>query len=552
MRLSRKMTLRFISYFAVFYILLVIVMMSLLAYAFYKNEKSSIYANLLIMDKMDLEYDVKQEDGKYVLSDKLINSAKRSGGVIHLFDENGQLLASSGKDAKSYSMQRMVDMTKDEQAHIWQFEKDQYLVFEQQNVAATILEIISKEGIQHISNKTKLQIKEAEAIVERYTADGERQQIIFGEKTKEMDPIKILMGSRNFAETRELVASEKLRDGSLLVVRTKNAFYNPSEPFYYNAIKYFLIGTGIFHIILLVIIVIFSAFIGNRFGRPLLYFLKRIEKLAIQDYTQVNDRKLKRKGSDRLKRKYKIFEEVNQSLSQLSTTLAENERKIQQTEKWREDWITGLSHDLKTPLSSIYGYSKMLSSTDYEWSQEDVRKFAGTMQEKAEYMDALIKDLTYTYQLKNNAVVIHKEDVNLNAFLNDYVKNTTSENVKMEQMSSETQILADPILLKRILDNLVGNAVEHTSEGTLIHLELTELGGKVLLRIRDEGQGIPKEELDNLFNRYYRGTNTTSEASGTGLGMAITKQLVEAMDGQIIVGSDSLGTVVTIVFPKIF
>lgn len=91
---------------------------------------------------------------------------------------------------------------------------------------------------------------------------------------------------------------------------------------------------------------------------------------------------------------------MDQSLTQLSTKLADNECKIQQSEKLREEWITGLSHDLKTPLSSIYGYSKMLSSKDYEWSQDDVRKFAVTMQEKAEYMDVLIEDLTYTYQLK--------------------------------------------------------------------------------------------------------------------------------------------------------
>lgn len=139
----------------------------------------------------------------------------------------------------------------------------------------------------------------------------------------------------------------------------------------------------------------------------------------------------------------------------------------------------------------------------------------------------------------------------MNAFINTYVKNSASENVKMEQMNSEIHILADSILLKRILDNIVGNAEKHTSEGTSIYLQITELANNVQLQIRDEGQGIPKEELDNLFNRYYRGTNTTSEASGTGLGLAITKQLVEAMDGEITVQSNSSGTVVIVVFPKL-
>ncbi|MGF9979588.1 HAMP domain-containing sensor histidine kinase [Viridibacillus arvi] len=551
MRLSSKMTLRFISYFAVFYIILLLSVMSLIFYAVYENEKASSYVNLMTMDKMDVEMDIEEKNGSFKLTQKLINSAEKSGGVIHLLDENGQLLASSEKQARSYTMKELAKIEKHEEGHIWRIKNDQYLVFIQNNTAENLLEVISEQGIQHISSTIKQHLSKSDAIVEQYSANGQRQKILFGKETKELEPIKILMGSGNLTETKELVASEILKDGSLLVVRMKNPHYNPSEPIFMNGLKKALIVIAIFHVYLLILIVIFSAFIGNRFGRPVLHFLKRIEKLAGQDFGFVNDHKLRRKRNGRFKRKYRIFDEVDQSLTQLSTKLADNECKIQQSEKLREEWITGLSHDLKTPLSSIYGYSKMLSSKDYEWSQEDVRKFAVTMQEKAEYMDALIEDLTYTYQLRNNAIVISREEVNLNAFINEYVKNTTSENVKMEQMNSEIHILADSILLKRILDNIVGNAEKHTSEGTSIYLQITELDNKVQFQIRDEGQGIPKDELDNLFNRYYRGTNTTSEASGTGLGLAITKQLVEAMDGEISVQSNSSGTVVIVVFPKL-
>lgn len=525
--------------------------MSLIFYAVYENETASSYVNLMTMDKMDVEMDIEEKNGSYKLTQKLINSAEKSGGVIHLLDENGQLLASSEKQAKSYTMKELAEIEKHEEGHIWRIKNDQYLVFIQNNTAENLLDVISEQGIQHISNTIRQHLSKSDAIVEQYSANGQRQKILFGKETKELEPIKILMGSGNLTETKELVASEILKDGSLLVVRMKNPHYNPSEPIFMNGLKKALIVIAIFHVYLLILIVIFSAFIGNRFGRPVLHFLKRIEKLAGQDFGFVNDHKLRRKKNGRFKRKYRIFDEVDQSLTQLSTKLADNECKIQQSEKLREEWITGLSHDLKTPLSSIYGYSKMLSSKDYEWSQDDVRKFAVTMQEKAEYMDVLIEDLTYTYQLKNNAIVISKEEVYLNAFINTYVKNSASENVKMEQMNSEIHILADSILLKRILDNIVGNAEKHTSEGTSIYLQITELAYKVQLQIRDEGQGIPKEELDNLFNRYYRGTNTTSEASGTGLGLAITKQLVEAMDGEITVQSNSSGTVVIVVFPKL-
>ena len=110
--------------------------------------------------------------------------------------------------------------------------------------------------------------------------------------------------------------------------------------------------------------------------------------------------KIHHKKTGKLKRKFKLFQPVEESLNHLSERLNSNERQIKHAEQLREEWITGLSHDLKTPLSSIYGYSTMLASEDYEWTKDEMRIFAQTMQEKATYMDALIQDLTYTYQLK--------------------------------------------------------------------------------------------------------------------------------------------------------
>ncbi|MFJ5771056.1 sensor histidine kinase [Psychrobacillus sp. NPDC093180] len=108
----------------------------------------------------------------------------------------------------------------------------------------------------------------------------------------------------------------------------------------------------------------------------------------------------------------------------------------------------------------------------------------------------------------------------------------------------------DPKLFARVLDNLVGNAVKHTPEGTKVLLIVEQKEETVQLTIQDEGRGIPKEKLENLFNRYYRGTNTTTETSGTGLGLAIAKQLVEAHDGNIFVESNRNGTKVTITLPS--
>ncbi|MEG0381197.1 MAG: ATP-binding protein, partial [Kurthia sp.] len=115
----------------------------------------------------------------------------------------------------------------------------------------------------------------------------------------------------------------------------------------------------------------------------------------------------------------------------------------------------------------------------------------------------------------------------------------------------EAHVFFDPKLLARVLDNIVGNAIKHTPNGTKVFIEIEKKEARVYLHVRDEGNGIPAEELENLFDRYYRGTNTTSEVSGTGLGLAISKQLVEAHAGQIHVDSGDNGMIVTIVLPVV-
>ncbi|MDD1505468.1 sensor histidine kinase, partial [Lysinibacillus sp. CNPSo 3705] len=100
----------------------------------------------------------------------------------------------------------------------------------------------------------------------------------------------------------------------------------------------------------------------------------------------------------------------------------------------------------------------------------------------------------------------------------------------------------------RILDNLITNAKKYTPDGTKVNVEAQNIGQEIMLTIADQGPGIPQEELDNLFERYYRGTNTTDDTTGTGLGLAITKQLIDLHDGAISVQSGAGGTVFVLKF----
>mgnify|MGYP002733596132 FL=1 len=187
----------------------------------------------------------------------------------------------------------------------------------------------------------------------------------------------------------------------------------------------------------------------------------------------------------------------------------------------------------------------MLASKDYEWSKEEVQSFAETMEEKAQYMDALIKELTYTYQLKNKAITLTKEQINVAQLLSGQ----QSPRVKVK-VAHNTTVYADELALKRILDNLLSNSLQYTPEEKEVTVHVNETKTDTIFTIADQGTGIPQEKMDNLFERYYRGTNTTTDAEGTGLGIAITKQLIDLHNGDISVKSSKDGTVFTIRLPK--
>ena len=293
---------------------------------------------------------------------------------------------------------------------------------------------------------------------------------------------------------------------------------------------------------------ILSLLISKRFTRPIWHFLKQIQLLSTSNYTILHDAKLKTNG--KLKRPYHLYTDIDEALVTLTNTLETNERQLVQIDQMREDWIVGLSHDLKTPLSSIYGYSKMLNDPKYNWTEEKRTRFLQTIIDKSSYMEKLIKDLNLSYQLKNGGLVFQPHTVNLITFTEEFLLHTDWQSVQFSSSSQEIFAAIDELYFTRILTNLLSNAKKYTQPDTPISLHLEESNSRISIRIKDNGDGIPQEELEQLFNRYYRGTSTTDSIEGTGLGLAITKQLIELHNGKIDIQSNSTGTIVTILLPS--
>ncbi|MDX8342350.1 HAMP domain-containing sensor histidine kinase [Rossellomorea sp. YZS02] len=319
-------------------------------------------------------------------------------------------------------------------------------------------------------------------------------------------------------------------------------------------------GGFIVLLIILSFLLIATLLHARKFGVPLLTMMKWIQNLSDGIYEEPldgYDRPIMSRKNGRLKRKYRFYKDFIANLSYLTEILRQNKHHEKQMVVTREEWISGISHDLKTPLSSISGYAHMLRSDTYSWTEDEIRKFAAIITEKSEFMKELLDDLTLTYRLKNHALPISKERTEMNEVLRrtviQFINNQDNKDKQLSYKPLGTMLYAevDRKWFQRILDNVLSNAVKYNPVGTEIVVSLRSIENQLMvITIKDDGKGMDNESLNKLFQRYYRGTSTTERTSGSGLGMAITKQLIELHGGSINVTSvPGRGTKVRIMVP---
>jgi len=239
-----------------------------------------------------------------------------------------------------------------------------------------------------------------------------------------------------------------------------------------------------------------------------------------------------------------IYRGVFQNMNLLSFRLMETDRERKKLDRMKEEWVGNISHDLKTPLSSIKGYAEMLKDPDYSFTWEEVREYAAIIEKKSMYIHDVIEDLNLSTRLRNMDFALDRKRVNLTALLRNVVIDVLNDqryadrHIEFEAGPEDVMQDLDEILFRRVIYNLLYNAVVHNDEQVHVTVSL-ESGEQTRIVIRDNGKGIRAEELERIFDRYYRGTNTGAAHKGSGLGMAIARDIVEAHGGEIQVLSEA-------------
>jgi signal transduction histidine kinase len=206
-----------------------------------------------------------------------------------------------------------------------------------------------------------------------------------------------------------------------------------------------------------------------------------------------------------------------------------------------EELVRAISHDLRTPLTSIQGYAQLLQRMLVDLEEES--RVAVSIQHviaAARRMNAMIQDLVDSARMESGQMAVHTQPVDLRSLvkvlLEEAGEAVERERIRVEIPQQLGLVKADPLGLGRVLTNLLTNALNYSAPGTTVTLKAERTGDVVSVAVKDEGDGIPAEVLPRLFDRFYR-MKEARYAQGLGLGLYITKKLVEAHGSDLVAES---------------
>ena len=252
---------------------------------------------------------------------------------------------------------------------------------------------------------------------------------------------------------------------------------------------------------------------------------------------------------------------VYEELKPFTKRIAEENYEKTQREELRKQFTANVSHELKTPLTSISGFAEILKNGGTD--EKTTKDFAGTIYEESQRMISLVNDIIKLSKLDEKSISLEKEPIELLGLSKEIAKilsaSAKAKNIKLDVHGDSGKIMGVQPVIYEMIYNLIDNAIKYNVQNGTVEVTVKEekpekghtFGNKTVISVRDTGIGIPKNEQDRVFERFYRIDKSRSkELGGTGLGLSIVKHAAKFHDAAINLSSkEGEGSTFTITFP---
>lgn len=313
---------------------------------------------------------------------------------------------------------------------------------------------------------------------------------------------------------------------------------------FYNS-RYAGVETVLFLDILIAVVIVLiiqtaiSAFLAYRASKSI---IKPINNLNLEDPKSTP---IYRELSPLVER---IEAQNNQIAKQMTDLRIEHENQ----DAMRRDFTANVSHELKTPLTSIRGYAELIKTGIAK--DEDIKNFAGKIYDESQRLVTLVRDIIKVSQLDDKDIKVNFEQIDLytvcEAVLSHLEIAAKQKNITMELNGDHIVITSAELIVEEIIFNLCDNAIKYNRLGGKVSINISQCVDGVQVTVSDTGIGISKDDIEHIFERFYRVDKSHSkEIGGTGLGLSIVKHGAKFLDASVSVESEiGVGTTVRIVF----
>ena len=273
--------------------------------------------------------------------------------------------------------------------------------------------------------------------------------------------------------------------------------------------------------------------------------LEKVKEISAGDF----DHLIEVKGND----EFSVMAENLNTMQQNIKEIMERERIAEHT---KNDLVSSVAHDLRTPLTSIIGYLGLIEDNQYG-SEEELKKYTHTAFLKSKQMKSLVDDLFEYTKVRQPDLPLSIVKIDLGAMLEQIGASYELEGNK-KGMEVEVSVPDEPVFMEadgeklaRVFNNLISNAFKYGRDGKHVYLSVKQLSSKeVVVKIENDGEPIPEAAVPQLFDRFYRAESSRSrETGGSGLGLAIVQSIVERHNGYIYVESNAALTSFVMHFP---
>ena len=296
--------------------------------------------------------------------------------------------------------------------------------------------------------------------------------------------------------------------------------------------NFYIVSTicvGISVVVIVLVSQVFTRKIFKRIVKPVDKLMEANERIKHGNYDEL----IKYKGE------YE-FEQLCESFNNMQRALKEERKRDIKWKKTKQDMISGISHDLKTPLTSIKGYIKGIKDGVAD-SEEKKEKYLDVAYRKACEMDTLLERLLYFSRVENGQISYDMKKISLKKLIEQYVKAHEFEfkdkGIKIKcKIQTDCSVMVDIMQINRVFENIIQNSIKYANVPNIeIEIGAYDKKDNVQIEIKDNGVGISRNDVDKVFNEFYRGdeSRTNSNIEGNGIGLYVCKYIVEKHGGSI-------------------